>query len=129
MVARVLWELRGGRPGDVLGEQLMRQAARIAINRTVAGMHYPVDSAVGQTLGLTLAEYFIVRATGGSAFSAWRFDGERYPGDSDFDFRTHYDTTTATRRPTDYIDQLSSPAPGLSPLLNWLWNEACAEWA
>ena len=44
-----------------LREQLMRQAARIAINRTVAGMHYPVDSMAGQALGLAIGEYFIAR--------------------------------------------------------------------
>ena len=44
MIARILWELRGGTPGDALGVELMRQAARIAVNRTVAGMHFPVDS-------------------------------------------------------------------------------------
>ena len=42
-------------------EQLMRQAARVAINRTVAGVHFPVDSTAGRVLGVTLAEYFIAR--------------------------------------------------------------------
>ena len=40
----------------------MNQAARIAINRTVAGVHFPVDSMAGQLLGLTVAEYFIKRS-------------------------------------------------------------------
>src|SRR4030095_6798907 len=70
-VARVLFELvaRGAvaAADNQLRELLMRQAARIAINRTVAGMHYPVDSMAGQALGLAVGEYFIQRcqAAGG----------------------------------------------------------------
>jgi membrane-associated phospholipid phosphatase len=37
--------------GDKYKEQLERQAARIAVNRTVAGLHFPVDSAVGRLAG------------------------------------------------------------------------------
>jgi hypothetical protein len=129
MVARVLWELLGGTPGDVLGEQLMRQAARIAVNRTVAGVHFPVDSAAGQVLGLTLARYFVRRATGADPFYAWRFDGERWNGDDDFDFRHLYDTATAQQKPAPYVDPLSAQPPEMSPILNWLWKEARKEWA
>ena len=38
--------------------QLIRLASRVAVNRTVAGVHFPVDSAAGCFLGLTLGEYF-----------------------------------------------------------------------
>ena len=58
------------RPGKNDGQnsrtQLQRLAARIAVNRTVAGVHYPVDSAVGRLLGTSLGEFFVARATGGS---------------------------------------------------------------
>ena len=51
--------------GDASREQMQRLAARIAINRTVAGLHYPVDSAVGRLLGTALGEFLVARATGG----------------------------------------------------------------
>ena len=133
MIARI-WELRGG--GAALGEQLMREAARIAVDRPVAGVHYPIDSSVRQVLGLTLARYFIRRARGfgGSKFNAWRFDGERYPGAEDFDFHDFYDPATANERPDPaidppYVDAIASLAPERSPVLHWLWEEAAKEWA
>jgi membrane-associated phospholipid phosphatase len=129
MVARILWELRGGTPGDVLGVEFMRQAARIAVNRTVAGVHFPVDSVAGQLLGLTLARYFVRRAKGNTGFRAWRFDGERYPGTLDFDFNNLYNTNTAQQKSAYYVDPLPSPPPEGSPILRWLWTEAEKEWA
>ena len=61
------------------GTQLMRTAARIAINRTVAGVHFPVDSAAGAVLGLTLGHYLVARCQHAASFEAWKFDGTKYP--------------------------------------------------
>ena len=91
MVASVLWKLcqtvvnsvGTGVSANDWCIQLMRQAARIAVNRTVAGVHFPIDSAAGQLLGLTLGDFFIARATGGQ-YNPWTFDGPNYPSQQDF---------------------------------------------
>jgi hypothetical protein len=134
-VALILLRLLAAAPSPpanmmLLREQLMRQAARIAINRTVAGVHFPVDSSAGQLLGLTLGEYFVHRCTaGGGSMAGWQFDGTAFSGTSDFDFREHYDTTTDTRKATVFATQ-PDPATVVdgSPPLTWLWGKALAEW-
>ncbi len=40
-------------------KQLYRQARRISVNRTVAGVHFPIDAAAGQTLGYSLGEFVL----------------------------------------------------------------------
>jgi hypothetical protein len=114
-------------------QQLMRQAARVAINRTVAGVHFPVDSAAGQVLGLTLGEYFVHRCRAADSYTfyyPWRFDGERYPPGADFDWRLLYDAPADTRLSDVYTDVITAEVTTAQPsdLLNWLWNKAAAEW-
>ncbi|WP_210421722.1 phosphatase PAP2 family protein [Tardiphaga sp. OK246] len=130
MIARILWELYGREPK--LGEQLMRQAARIAVNRTVAGVHFPVDTAAGQVLGLSLARYFILRAKGGPRFNAWRFDGGRYGATQDFNFHDFYNPANGQEKLSPlidppYVDFLASTPPVVSPIMKWLWDAALAE--
>jgi hypothetical protein len=116
--------------------KLMRQAARIAINRTVAGLHFPVDSVAGQVLGLTLAEYVLARAgkpgfsgAGTGKFEAWKFDGTHYPPDQDFDWRMLFNPNLPQRLVSGkYATKLSTAAITKSPSLAWLWSKAIAEW-
>ena len=44
--------------------QLDRLARRIAFNRVVAGVHFPIDSRAGYALGLQLSGHFIALADG-----------------------------------------------------------------
>ncbi len=60
-MAMVLIELLRASPNpaydwEMYAVQLLRQAARVAVNRQVAGVHFPVDSAAGALLGLTLGD-------------------------------------------------------------------------
>ena len=141
IVARVLYELvvgsiTGGTAtteAALLREELMRQAARIAVNRTVAGVHFPVDSAAGQLLGLTLAEYLLARSmtATGASYNPWTFDGLQYPGSQDFDFRLQYSTSTGGRAATTWAIQdvvITLPTAAPSPPLFWLWQKAIGEW-
>ncbi|MEL6566472.1 MAG: hypothetical protein AAFQ59_18665, partial [Pseudomonadota bacterium] len=120
------------------GTMLMRQAARIATNRTVAGVHFPVDSVAGQQLGLTLAEHFYSMCNGGSWVSA-TFNGPNFDATQDFDWHELYD-------PNGDIQAPEAKAPGpdgkvwgtskvctengipASPSLAWLWGKALDEW-
>jgi hypothetical protein len=119
----------------------MRQAARIAINRTVAGVHFPVDSVAGALLGLTLAEYLVALCTDETKYRSSSFDGSRYPvsqdrtGEkTDFNWEHFYDIDTQRM-------EIGSAARGYAKLgrrphtigakpmsLRWLWEKAKAEW-
>jgi hypothetical protein len=155
MIAYVLWRLleeaekrktstAGGAATRNIAwrEQLMRQAARVAINRTVAGVHFPVDSSAGQLLGLTLGEYFVHRCDSAiqANYSPWCFDGSQFPGADDFDRTVLYNSQTGARNPAAFAHQLTAVAtndpapapsgtpPALTPL-QWLWGKARDELA
>jgi hypothetical protein len=108
--------------------QLLRLAYRIAENRVVAGLHYPVDSLAGQVLGITLARYFAARALGreagvGACLTDAVFEGSKT------------DIVKGAEPVLDApFDSRLSPQPTKSmkiatgPVLKELWNLACAEW-
>ena len=60
VTVHVLKRLLNLRPGTHDNEilQLDRQVARIATNRVIAGVHFPLDSIAGRALGQSLGEYF-----------------------------------------------------------------------
>jgi hypothetical protein len=121
-------------PMPLMGIQLMRQAARIAINRTVAGVHFPVDSTTGAVIGLTLGRYLADRCEGKRSYRSWRFDGTAFPeeGETDFDWQALYDVAGDTFKPTPYTKQPVDRPFGKdvhSPILAHLWDKALAEWS
>jgi hypothetical protein len=114
---------------------LARLAARISVNRVIAGVHFPVDLAAGLVLGLTVSRYFIELAKGeGAKFTPREFVGEAY-ADRDFPWSQFswaeilkpnvtlpdFVATGDTSFTLDPIDNGHSP-------LCWLWNEAVKEW-
>ncbi|EAU43827.1 hypothetical protein R2601_07836 [Salipiger bermudensis HTCC2601] len=70
-------------PTELLAKQtpFYRQAERIAINRTVAGVHYPTDSMAGAVLGVTMAEALVNLLDERDETTARCFNGRDYEGD------------------------------------------------
>ena len=102
----------------------LRLAARIAENRVVAGVHYPVDSAAGAALGIGAAEAIMCACVDGvrPAPALWSFEGNAL-GTDDFLL-----ATLAARAPAFVVTPGKDPAPPASSLLRQLWSEAVMEW-
>jgi membrane-associated phospholipid phosphatase len=107
--------------GSAARRALRRNAYRIAYNRVIAGLHYPIDAIPGRLLGDALAVY--VSALGKDA--AWKsaqFDVANLPAD-------------ATMGETDdefvglNCTQPSGDMPKASPIFQELWKQASEEWA
>lgn len=64
LASELLCALRFGKDPQRCG-QLDRLARRIAFNRVVAGVHFPIDSEVGYQLGRRLAAALVAAARGG----------------------------------------------------------------
>lgn len=113
--------------GDKYREQLERLAARIAVNRTVAGLHYPVDSAVGRLLGTSLADFFVARCTGQKVHERG-FNGTKFQGPKDqvLDFDPRVSITDNKSGYYEYGSTASAIAA--SPLLEFMWTKAAKEW-
>ncbi len=129
IVARVLQILVGSSEDSAVNAQLQRQAARIAINRTVAGLHFPVDSAAGRLLGESLAGYFIHRCDPMTAsYKERSFDGTKFhDGGNALDFDYHAPLQSSN---PDYFN-VEGPAHTLnmpSDILKTLWDLAKEEW-
>ena len=148
-LAQLLWKIlqtAGTTPysQQLWGEMMMRQASRIAINRTVAGVHFPVDSAAGAVLGLNLADYLAKRCTKKPVEKGWSFDGECYhepdgkggttAENLDFNWRDYYKFDGINSGLADETDWVSYDKhkrkckDTASAPLCWLWDKAVAEW-
>jgi hypothetical protein len=99
------------KPGEGLDDTLTVLAKRIADNREVAGLHYPIDTQSGRLLGTALARYLVARCTGGTCQSA--------------EFRGHAMDEDAAVAPETAVEGAKLKK---STALAWLWHRARVEW-
>ncbi|MCH2168656.1 MAG: phosphatase PAP2 family protein [Oceanicola sp.] len=113
-------------------QQMMLQAARVGINRTVAGVHYPIDTMSGALVGRTLGLYVMSRALGGSV-AGQRFESPFDPAAPDAvdfsltDLNAAFDPD-ATSTSGYYHATGTDVAPAPAPMLAWLLERARKEW-
>ncbi len=103
----------------------------MAINRTVAGVHFPVDSAAGMVLARTLSEYYIARFSGVGDVYTRTFDGRGFARDFSYeDIWEVSDQPCAAANPQSLKICRSAIAVQVpkSDLLSHLWSKAVAEW-
>ena len=117
--ATVLHRLMSGKgPKGQLDEMPFRIAHRIAVNRVVAGVHFPVDNAAGALLGLLLGEAVFALACGKAppTATATAPDFTKWAGDVTPDVLDQ-------ALPADQTGKPDTATP-----LGWLWDRAQAEW-
>jgi len=107
-------------------EQLDRQAARIATNRVVAGVHFPVDSMAGRMLGVALGEYFVGRCGHTQTFMARTFNAGHVDSNPSTDFNP-FQAGQGLGAGTFYSETTGN-AIVASDLMKPLWDVAAAEW-
>ncbi len=113
------------------GRQVFRMAHRIATNRTIAGVHYPMDSAAGALLGCAIGEHVMGLVSGAQpAESVTFYLGEGEPSDPPHAFGPSSDFTL------DYVSTNAhdhgapaQPAAVEDSALSVLYTRAKAEWS
>jgi membrane-associated phospholipid phosphatase len=108
---------------------LFRLASRIADNRTVAGVHYPMDSAAGALLGFGTALAFVAHCLGGGEANAvpqWSAKAADWVGD--FTLRKWVDCLGPLKDAGWRGGSVSLPPAKDWHVLPNLWNVAATEW-
>jgi hypothetical protein len=108
-----------------------RLAARIALNRTVAGVHFPTDSVAGAALGIGIAELIINYSRGAKKASSYAFNGGAFDGDFNLTLlgETMPPAGESGSNPTITKTEFDLPTKGRTNLLSKLWDAAADEWA
>jgi membrane-associated phospholipid phosphatase len=108
---------------------LFRLAARMADNRTVAGVHYPVDSAHGALLGLATASGFIGHCLGGgNEIPVPRFSAKGDSWSGDFTLAKWVADLGYGAKSGWYSGTVHVAAAEEWNVLPALWKAAVAEW-
>jgi len=119
------------RPGyPTVIDQLDRQAARIATNRVIAGVHFPADSMVGRMLGVALGEYFVARCTQSPTFSSPTFSHKFLAAGIDGAPATDFNPFSPTQRLNvgPFYSQSAGGAVAPSDIMSQVWSTAQDEW-
>lgn len=121
ITARILSALTAASPQQ---RKLLRALAdRVAENRVVAGVHFPVDCRFGRLIGDSLGSYLLsacgVRESADAAWQGGSFDGGLSTGDFAPSAAPFSDNQTGAQ---------ASPSPAVLPLYAQLWARAAAEW-
>jgi membrane-associated phospholipid phosphatase len=100
---------------------LSKLAERIAVNRTVAGMHYPIDTWAGAILGRAIGQIILAKC----GHERRRVHAYSYKADGERDF---YDHEFARRENPDYgVKKTGDFSVTSSPVFAWLWDKAGKE--
>ena len=97
-------------------------AERITVNRTVAGVHYPIDSWCGAALGQIVGNIILNRCGVGTDIAPQRY----VPASRDFFDDDLQDTSIALAAG---LTRVAGPAtrPAKANAFDWIWQEALAE--
>jgi hypothetical protein len=109
--------------GEKLVALLHKQAERIAVNRTIAGVHFPVDSWAGAALGVAVGQIILAKSGEPSAKPV----GYEYDAKAESDFLLADFLVAATANGHGLTARPGAIAVDISPVFQWLWNEAKAE--
>lgn len=124
-VATVMHRLmtgEGPRNGVKSGAQVFRLATRIAVNRTIAGVHFPMDSAAGAVLGCAMGEHVFALAMGQANRTKLNFDTLA-------DYAEDFSLDWLEQALGDSAQDYSAPTtPDESTIIGNFWKQARAEW-
>jgi hypothetical protein len=125
-IAQTLQILLRLKPSDPLTLLLDRQAFRIAVNRIVAGVHFPVDAVAGMLLGKAVAEWACALATITPTLIPTRhFTEKAYRSESNWmTLGPAHPALTAFNVGRTMVTSRS----GQLPVWSLLWRQALAEW-
>jgi hypothetical protein len=133
MTAYILYQLADpARTAPLLEALYYRQAFRMAFNRIVAGVHFPVDLPAGAALGMALGEYFISRCTDLSVVNPPPYGQQKAAALTVWDFTLAAYAANPITNPNFLAAHrtavpLNASCP-FAPTVSYLWTEALKEW-